>query len=126
MNFFEQQHRVITKDSAFKSITPSFIGRSCYIPLSDGRLARMDFATCGTSGEFECYEIAILDKNKGCIDKLRLRFRDYFAAQPGGCSNTNVPHIWIYQGKASWYGSPTASEIKKLAQAAREYIKLFE
>ena len=126
MNFFEQQHRVITKDSVFKSSACSYIGRSCYIKLSNERLARLDFTTNGTHDNYECYEIAILDKNKGCIDKLRLLFKDYFAAQPGGCGGKTVPHIWIDLGEASWYKAPTSLEIKKLAQAAREYIALFE
>ena len=125
MNFFEQQHRVIVKALAFKSDTSSYLGRSCYIALGGERLARLDFTTHDTHDKYECYEITVLDKNKGCIDKLRLRFKDYFAAQPGGCSGTTVPHIWIYNGEASWYKKPTDSEIKKLAKAVHDYILLF-
>ncbi len=120
MNFFEQQHRVVTRDSVFESSACSYIGRSCYIKLGEERLARLDFTTHGTHDKYECYEIAILDRNRGCIDKLILSFKDYFAAQQG-----TVPHIWIDR-EAEWYKSPTSLEIKKLAQAAREYIALFE
>ena len=119
MNFFEQQHRTIVKALAFKSDTSSYLGRSCYIALGCERLARLDFTTCGTHDKYECYEIAILDKNKGCIDKLRLCFKDYFAPQQG-----TVPHIWIDR-EAEWYKKPTDSEIKKLAKAVHDYILLF-
>ncbi len=126
MNFFEIQHKTITKDTAFKSCSCSYLGRSCYIALSGGQYARLDFVTRGTHDKYEGYEITILDKNKGCIDKLRLLFADYFATPSGRCSGTPIPYIWIGNGKAEWYVSPTSSEIKKLAQAVREYIRLFE
>ena len=126
MNFFEQQHRAVTKESVFKSSACSYIGRSCYIKLTNERLARLDFTTYDTHDKYECYEIAILDKNKGCIDKLRLLFKDYFAPQLVGGSRTTVPHIWISDGKASWYKTPTSLEIKTLAKAAHDYITLFE
>ena len=126
MNFFEQALRHFTgKDTAFKSSKPLYAGRACFIPLSGNRRARLEFVTCGTVGHFEALDVTILSTTDGKIDHLRLRFRDYFAQLKGGCSGTICPHIWIYRGEAEWYGTPTSSEIKTIAQAAYDYIMLF-
>ena len=128
MNFFEQQLRTITgNDTAFKSAKRTYLGRACYITLGGDRRARLEFATDGTFERYECLEIAILDKNAGLIDKLRLHFKDIFAAQKVGNDGTTVtPHIWIYNGEVKWYKKPTAFEIKALAQTAHDYIALFD
>ena len=127
MDFFEKQMRVITgKGTALESSKRAYIGRSCYITLSGDRLARLDFVLGGTYEKYECLEITILDKNKGCIDKLTLCFEDIFASQRVGNGDTmTTPYIWIYRGETSWYKQPTISEIKTLAQTAHDYISLF-
>lgn len=127
MDFFEKQQRAITgNDTVFKSSKRSYLGRTCYITLSGDRLARLNFITSEIHEQYDCFEIAILDKNRGLIDKLMLRFKDIFAAQRVGNDGTKVtPYIWIYAGVASWYKAPTSLEIKKLAQTAHDYIALF-
>lgn len=127
MDFFEKQMRVITgSGTALESSKRAYFSRSCYITLGGDRLAKLDFLTGGTYEKYECFEIAILDKNKGCIDKLTLRFKDIFAPQKVGTSDTKVtPYIWIYRGETSWYKQPTIFEIKTLAQTAHDYIALF-
>ena len=126
MNFFEQELRRFTgKETAFKSSKPVYAGRACFIPLSGNRRARMEFVTCGIADHFEALEITILSTTDGKIDRLRVRFEDYCAQRKGGCSGSVFPHIWIYNGKASWYVAPTSLEIKSIAQVAYDYVTLF-
>ena len=128
MDFFEKQQRILTgNDTVFKSSQRTYLGRACYITLGGERLARLNFVTSDTYEKYDCLEIAILDKNAGLIDKLRLHFKDIFAAQKVGNDGTTVtPHIWIYNGEVKWYKKPTAFEIKALAQTAHDYIALFD
>ncbi len=126
MNFFEKELRRFTgKDTAFKSTKPLYVGRACFIPLSGSRRARMEFVTCGTANHFEALDVNILSTTDGKVDRLRLRFKDYFAAQVGSCAGTCIPFIWVDRGVAEWYKQPTAAEIRALAQAAHDYIMLF-
>lgn len=126
MNFFEQQLRTLTaKDTAFKSAKPTYVGRACFIALSGNRRARLEFATCGTADHYEAVTVTILNTAEGKIDQLKLAFKDFFATRKGSCAGTCIPHIWVYNGKAEWYTSPTSLEIKTLAKAAYDYIMLF-
>lgn len=126
MNFFEKELRRFTsKDTAFKSTKPVYVGRACFLPLSSSRRARMEFVTCGTADRFEALDVTILSTTDGKVDHLRLRFKDYFTAQVGSCAGTCIPFIWVDRGAAEWYKQPTVAEIKTLAQAAHDYIMLF-
>ena len=40
--------------------------------------------------------------------------------------NPVVPHLWDDQGKTSWYIQPSKLEMAWLADAACEYVSLFE
>ena len=126
MDFFEKQQRILTgNDTVFKSSKRAYLGRACYITLGGDRLARLNFVTSELRDRYDCLEIAILDKNRGLIDKLMLHFKDIFAAQKVGTDTKVTPYIWIYQGEVSWYKAPTSLEIKMLAQTAHDYIELF-
>ena len=120
MNFFEQELRKLMKFGiAPESAKTSYIGRACYLTLSEGRRARVEYKTCGTADHFAALLITILATNQGAIDSSLLRFEDYFAKQDNGCGSKLAPHIWICQGEPSWYRSPTAAEMKALAGAAK-------
>ena len=126
MNFHEQQLRRFTAPAtAFKSAKLLYAGRVAFLPLSGNRRARLEFVTCGTADTYEALRVTIIKIDEGKIDTLTLSFKDYFAEQAGGCSGRVVPHIWVYNSETSWYKTPTDSEIKKLTQAAHDYIMLF-
>lgn len=125
MNYFQKELRILTgKDTAFKSSNPVFVGRACFIPLKDGRKARMEFVTLGTARNYEALQITILNPFEGQIDRLQLRFEDYFCK-----INTNYgmrpPTIWVDQGQALWYGLPDKAEKLALSNAAHAFITLF-
>lgn len=126
MNFFQEELGILTgKNTAFKSSNPVFVGRACFIPLTDGRKARMEFVTLGTAGNYEALQISILNPYEGQIDRLQLRFEDYFSK-----INTNYgmrpPTIWADQGQALWYGAPDKAEKLALSNAAHAFISLFK
>ena len=120
MNFFEQQLRRFTgKTTAFKSDKVVYTGRACFISLSGGRTARMEFATNGHGGHYDTLQITIIGNTESKIDCLRLHFIDHFARRNG------FPYIWENGNEIDWYTAPTATEITQLAQTAHDYIQLF-
>ena len=126
MNFFEQELRRFTgKDTAFKSCKALYVGRTCFIPLSGNRRARLEFATSGVTDHYDALQVTILSTADGKIDCLRLRFSDYFAPQKIGYVGTRRPHIWVNDGNTRWYGAPTAAEVAAITQAAHDYVMLF-
>ena len=127
MNFFEQQLRNLTgKTTAFKSTSPVFIGRACFLTLSDGRRARLELITLGTTDHYEALQVTILSVGDGKVDQIRLRFADYFAARRMASGDMKTPYIWVYQGKPEWYGTPaTDADVKAIAKAAHDYVTLF-
>lgn len=126
MNFFEQLLRGLTgKTTAFKSASPVFIGRACFLTLSEGRRARLEFITLGTADQYEALQVSVINLNDGKIDCIQLRFSDYFAPKRTVGGDARAPHIWVYQGKAEWYGEPAETEKAALSKAASDYVKLF-
>lgn len=126
MNFFEQELRTFTgKDTAFKSSKPVYAGRACFLVLSEGHRARIEFVTGMFADHYDALLVTILNRNDGKVDQLRVRFEDYCQPRKGGCSGTVIPHIWVYNSKPIWYSAPTSSEIKTVASAAYDYIQLF-
>jgi hypothetical protein len=126
MNFYEQQLRALTgKTTAFKSTSPAYISRACFLTLGGDRRARLDFIELGTSQHFEALQVTILNRNEGKVDTLLLRFKDYFAPKRVGSCDPRTPHIWVDQGEPRWWGEPTPAEFKTIAQAAFDYIALF-
>ena len=125
MNFYEQELRKLTGTFPSKISKSSYIGRACLIPLSKGRVAKLQFATCGMADNYEALSITIIDAQNGEIDSNKLLFKDYFAPQMRGGGSTVIPHIWSCNGIDSWYKAPTALEFKSLGKAAHEYIGIF-
>lgn len=127
MNFFEQQLRTLTgKTTVFKSTSPVYIGRACFLALSDDRRARLELVTLGIADHYEALQVTILSKCDGKIDQIRLRFADYFAARRMTSGDMRIPYIWVYQGTPEWYGTPaTDADIKTIAKAAHDYVTLF-
>ena len=127
MNYFTQElQNLVAKDPALKTAKCSYIGRACFIELSGGRRMKIEFATLNISEHYETLRMTVLTKTEGKIDTQRLLFKDYCAARPGSCAGTYTPHIWVYDGKAGWYGSPPSeAEQKELAAAIAGYVSLF-
>ena len=126
MNFFEQQLRNFTgKTTAFKSTSPIYIGRACFLTLSEGRRVRLEFITLGTAEQYEALEVTVINLRDGKLDSIRLRFSDYFAPRPTLGGDARAPHIWMCDGKARWYGEPAEAEKAALSKAAHDYVMLF-
>lgn len=128
MTFFEQKLRKIV---GAEYPDAAFVGRACYVRLSDMNRAKIQFTTCGTADHYEALQMTILNRSDGQIDTLRLRFKDVLGTKPVP-NNPNFrngidPHAWTYNGKTEWYGyHPNSRDYQKLTDAVSEYLEVFQ
>lgn len=128
MTFFEQELRKIVGD-VYPDAT--FVGRACYVRLSDMNRAKIQFTTCGTADHYEALQMTILNRSDGQVDTLRLRFKDVLGtkAVPNNPNFRNgiSPHAWTYNGKTEWYGyHPNNRDYEKLTDAVSDYLDVFQ
>lgn len=127
MTFFEQELRKIVGD-VYPDIT--FVGRACYVRLSDMNRAKIQFTTCGTADHYEALQMTILNRSDGQVDTLRLRFKDVLGTKQ--VNNPNFrngvsPHAWTYNGKTGWYAyHPNSRDYQMLTDAVSDYLDVFQ
>lgn len=127
MTFFEQELRKIVGD-VYPDAT--FVGRACYVRLSDMNRAKIQFTTCGTADHYEALQMTILNRSDGQVDTLRLHFKDVMGTKQ--VSNPNfrngvTPHAWTYNGKTEWYAyHPNSRDYQKLTDAVSDYLDVFQ
>ena len=126
MNFFESELRKIV---GVKYKDATFVGRACYVRLSDMNRAKIQFTTGDISNQYNSILLTILNREEGVIDKLVLRFSDILGKK--ATSNPNFrnginPHIWDDYGKVDWYVyHPDNQDYQKLADSVSDYLEVF-
>ena len=73
MTFYEQELRKIIGDQ-YPDAT--YVGRACYVRLSDMNRAKIQFITGIVSNQYNALQMTILNRSEGQVDTLRLRFSD--------------------------------------------------
>lgn len=126
VNFFEQELRKIV---GTEHPDTTFVGRACYIRLSDMNRAKIQFATCGTADRYEALQLTILNRRDGQVDTLRLRFADLWGkGQVDNMYNQQRgPYAWTYNGETEWYAyHPSSRDYQKLTKAVSDYLEVFQ
>lgn len=126
MTFFEQELRKIVS-SEYPDTT--FVGRACYVRLSDMIRAKIEFTTCGRADRYEALKMTILNPTDGEIDTLRLHFADIWGrGQVNNLLNQQFgPYAWTDNGKTEWYAYyPDEGDYQKLTDAVADYLEVFQ
>lgn len=71
MTFYEQELRKIIGEQ-YPDAT--YVGRVCYVRLSDMNRAKIQFVTGIVSNQYNALQMTILNRSEGQVDTLRLRF----------------------------------------------------
>lgn len=127
MNFFEQElHKIV----APKYPDATYVGRACYVRLSERSRAKIHFISCGISGHYDALHMTILNREDGEVDKLVLHFKDVL-----GKKQINDPYfreglapfIWDDHGRADWYVyHPNILDYEQLTDAVSDYLEVFQ
>ena len=127
MTFYEQELRKIVGE---RYPDATYVGRACYVRLSDMNRAKIQFVTGIVSNQYNALQMTILNRSEGQVDTLRLRFSDLLGTKV--TSNPNFrngvdPHIWDDYGKVDWYVyHPTRQDYEKLSNAVSDYLEVFQ
>ena len=127
MTFFEKELRKIVGDE-YPDAT--YVGRACYVRLSDMNRAKIQFTSGLVAGNYDTLLMTILNRNEGAVDKLALRLRDVWGKKQ--VNNPNFrdgisPYIWDDYGQFDWYVyHPTDSDYQQLTDAVTDYLEVFQ
>lgn len=126
MNFFEQELRKLLEDEYPEA---TFVGRNCYVPLGDRVRACVSFKTSGYADHYDTLYVKVLDRKDGPIDNITIRLSELLGTKASRSTYLKdgvKPHIWIYNGKAEWYGfTPSSSDYEKMREEVTDYIEIF-
>lgn len=117
MTFYEQELRKIIGEQ-YPDAT--YVGRVCYVRLSDMNRAKIQFVTGSVANQYNALQLTILNRSEGQVDTLRLRFSDLLGTK--ATSNPNFRN-----GKVDWYVyHPTRQDYEKLSNAVSDYLEVFQ
>lgn len=127
MNFYEQELKKIVGD---RYPDATYVGRACYVRLSDTNRAKIQFVTGIVANQYNALQLTILNRNEGQVDVLRLRFTDLLGKKqtnnPNFCDGVD-PHIWDSSDGVHWYVyQPTRQDYNTLGNAVSDYLDIFQ
>ena len=127
MTFFEQELRKIV-GAEYPDAT--FVGRACYVRLSDMNRAKIQFISTGIASHYDTLRLTVLNRQEGEVDNLLLRFSDLLGKKMVNNPNFRdgvIPHIWDDYGKVDWYVyNPNSRDYQKLIDAVSDYLEVFQ
>lgn len=127
MNFFEQELRKIV---APKYPDATYVGRACYVRLSEMNRAKIEFITSIVANQYHALRLTILNRSEGQVDILLLKLSDILGKKQTNNPNFRdgvSPHIWDDCGKAEWYVShPNSRDYQQLTDAVSAYLEVFQ
>ena len=127
MTFYEQELRKIVGE---RYPGATYVGRACYVRLSDMNRAKIQFVTGTVANQYNALQLTILNCGEGQVDALRLRFSDLLGTKMTlnpDFRNGVEPHIGDDYGKVSWYVyHPTRQDYAVLSDAVSDYLEVFQ
>ena len=127
MNFFEQELRKIV---APKYPDATYVGRACYVRLSEMNRAKIEFITGIVANQYHALRLTILNRSEGQVDILLLKLSDSLGKKQTNNPNFRdgvSPHIWDDYGKAEWYVyHPNSRDYQLLTDAVSDYLEVFQ
>ena len=70
MNYFESELRKLFED---RYPDATFVGRHCYVPLSDETRANICFKTSGYADHYDTLSVKVVDRKQGTIDVVDIK-----------------------------------------------------
>lgn len=127
MTFFEQELRKIV-GAEYPDAT--FVGRACYVRLSDMNRAKIQFISTGIASHYDALRLTVLNRQEGEVDNLLLRFSDLLGKKMVNNPNFRdgvIPHMWDDYGEVDWYVyNPNSRDYQKLIDAVSDYLEVFQ
>lgn len=129
MNFFEKELRSLFSDGSIIR-NPVFIGRTCYGDITEDLRARIEFISSNAFDQYNALRVTILSRSCGALDRIEIDFEDMLGRKQSPRSRDPQckvkPYVWVYQGKASWYGfRPDEADRTQIRNYVCSYLDVF-
>ena len=127
MTFYEQELRKIVGE---RYPDATYVGRACYVRLSDMNRAKIQFVTGSVANQYNALQLTILNRSEGQVDTLRLRFSDLLGTKMTSNPNfrNGVEHQISHDNKKkTWYFyHPPRQDYEALSDAVSDYLEVFQ
>ena len=105
----------------FQHPDAAYVGDVCYVRLDELIRMKVQFATCGVSGDYPALDVSIVNRREGEVDRVRLRFGEMLS------TNTNAPFVRKCCGNIEWYGRKlTQEDYQKISGVLEQYMNVFQ
>ena len=126
MNVYEKALRdLFGKSEELKDI--KYTGKTCLARLDKDLRVKLQFVETGTAGSYTAIRASIINRIDGEVDKQTFRFRDMVPARSKeNLFGQDYPYIWVYDGKAEWYGKPLSPMEQQLVRnSILDYVGMY-
>lgn len=116
MNVFEKTLRELFGNSELLQDI-KYTGKTCLARLDKDLRVKLSFVDPSVACNYTAICASVINRKEGVVDKQIFRFRDMVPARPGQTTfGRDYPYIWIYDGKAEWYGQPLSAKEQQLVR----------
>lgn len=121
MNYYEREmERIFGKSDIFSADT-LFSGKAMVSNIGKDLRAKVEFFNGKIADKYNGLKLSIISRTHGLVDSQTFMFRDII-----GVKNDQEPHIWEYNGEASWYMyKPTGTDYERICAKVEDYIEMY-
>lgn len=127
MNVFEKTLRDLFGESKILH-DMKYMGKACIARLDKDLRVKLSFVETSTVCNYTAICATIINRTDGLVDRQTFRFRDMVPARSGETTfGRDYPYIWIYNGKAEWYGAPLSQAEQKMVRSTiLDYVGMYQ
>ena len=94
--------------------------------MDESRCTNNSLKYTHTVDNFDAIVFQLKNKMSGTIDQNIVCFREVFENYKDTGMNGLQKYVWKVNNKYSWYGKPTATDLKRLVNELEDYINIWK
>ena len=108
------------------SLQYAVIGSAIIMKMDESRCINISLKYTRTVDNFDAVVFELKNKMSGTIDQNIVCFREVFENYKDTSINGLQKYVWKVNNKYSWYGKPTATDLKRLVKELEDYINIWK
>ncbi len=102
-----------------------FTGRTMLAKLDDDLRVKLQFITTHISGQYNAILATVINRIDGEVDRQTFKFSDIIGTVQRPNLSPIAPHMWEYDGKASWYTPVNDLSKAAIAETVTNYLSMY-
>ncbi len=124
MNFYEQEMRQMFQGKPLLQ-DAKFTGRTMLAKLDDDLRVKLQFIATHISGQYNAILATVINRIDGEVDRQTFKFSDIIGMVQRQNLSPIAPHMWEYDGKASWYTPVNDLDKAAIAETVTNYLSMY-